>query len=127
MAETFLALGDVEAAERYAWQSIEDDEPSILPANLYVLAEVRLAQKRFHEAEAFSHNAIETATRNQQLLSLAYAHRALAKCCLSQEKIEEGENALNHAISIFRQLELQHEIEASIRIKEHFSERTKMA
>jgi tetratricopeptide (TPR) repeat protein len=123
LAETFLALGNMEAAERYAWRSIEDKEPSILPANLYVLAEVRLAQERFHEAESFSRNAIEAATKNQQLLSLAYAYRTLAKCNLLQEKIEAGKRALEQALNLFQQLELPHEIEASMWIKERFIEK----
>ena len=125
LAETYLALGNLEAAEQSAWQSVEDEEPSVLPASLYVLAEIKFAQKQFKEAESFCQNAIAHADKIDNALIIAYARRTLGKIYLAQEQIEVGKEALNAAAAYFEEQDLAHELSATRQIMSDFQAKDK--
>lgn len=116
LAEAYWSLGQIETADQFAWQAIQQDEANLRPAIFNILARIRLAQEQPHEAEVFSRKSLELAEQSQNALTCAYSWRTLGKTYLMQQKVSEAMTALQKALTIFQGLELASEIEETAAI-----------
>lgn len=124
LAEAHFALDDVAQAEHFIWQAIQHEDVSLTPANLKMLARIRLAQGQLEEAEAFGHKSLEAAEQNQNMYIRGYAWRILGQIYLAQGQEKQALAALGKAIAIFEELDLPHEIESTRAIGQQQSEKT---
>ena len=116
LAEAYWSLEEIETAEQYAWQAIQQDEISLRPAIFNILARIRLAQTQFDEAEVFCQRSLELAQQNQNHLATAYSWRTLGQTYLAQQKNDQAQTALQKAITIFQELDLPDEAQETATI-----------
>lgn len=118
LAYAHLALHELEQADHFAWQSLHEEETSLMSANFSILADIRVAQSHWGEAEAFARRAIETGEQTQDLFSCAYSWRTLAQVHHAQQRNPEATLALDKAKTIFIELDLQQEVEKTARMSQ---------
>ncbi len=95
LAEAFLYLGELEAAEKYARQMIDAQLASVLSDGLRTLGGIRLAQDNWIDAEARFREAITAARSNRDRYLEAYGQRALMRVVLIQRQDEDAHIALH--------------------------------
>ncbi|MBN1890054.1 MAG: tetratricopeptide repeat protein [Thermoflexales bacterium] len=116
LAEAHLALGELEAAERFARQVIREEETTTMPDGLRVLGEIRLARGETEEASDLIQQSIQIAQRNKDTFLEAYAWRALGQVHLAEGKDEYARAALDKALALFEGLELPKETDKTRQI-----------
>jgi tetratricopeptide (TPR) repeat protein len=116
MAEAHLLLNRLDAAERYAWRAIENDEPLVMPATYNVLAEIMLGYGKLAEAETFCQKSLELSEANQDSVNLGYGWRTLGKIYLEQGKLEDAKLLLEKAVELFQEVELPKETHDTLAI-----------
>ncbi|MBN1888583.1 MAG: tetratricopeptide repeat protein [Thermoflexales bacterium] len=110
LAEAHLALGELEAAERFARQVIQEEETATMPDGLRVLGEIHLARGQLQAAGDLIQQSIQVAQRNEDAFLEAYAWRALGQVRLAEGKDEQARAALDKALELFERLELSREV-----------------
>jgi tetratricopeptide (TPR) repeat protein len=95
--EACYYLGRLDEAERFALQSLRQEEDSQRPYALTVLGFVRRDQARWSEAESVLKEAIKTAQANQDPFAEASAWRALGVMYERQSAPEAASAAMAEA------------------------------
>ena len=111
LAEAYLYLGELAAAEQYAQQVIQSNAAHVLPDGLRTLGEIRLAQGDVSAAETSIRQSIEKAHENDDRYLEAYGLRALLRLSLSQQQEAAAQAVLEQTINLFESLDLPQEIE----------------
>lgn len=112
LAEIHLGLNELELAESYARQVIDEERTNTLPDGLRILGEVRLQQSRLTEADQLIRQSLAIAQQNQDRLLEGYAWRARGKVYLARSQAEEAQSCLTKASSLFLESGLPEEIAA---------------
>jgi len=113
LSESHLALGNLDEAENYSRSVIESEEMPLLPDGYRVFGEIAAQRGDFATAEKFINDAIDLAQSNGDRWLKAYAHRALGKVYQMQRKSDRADAAFGKAITLFDDLGLENEIEAT--------------
>ena len=110
LAESLAALGHLEAAEQYAVQVLDQEEPHLHPYALSSMGHVRWQQARYREAELYYTQAQKSAEMNEDRFQLARIWRALGEVQLAQAQYETAYASVQQALALFQRLELADEI-----------------
>lgn len=121
LAEAHLKLANLEKAEQYAWQSLQIEEPSLMPANLGVLAEIKMQQHDLEEAELYAQKSLTLAEQNQDTFICAYTWRNLGQIYWKKNEATEAMAALTKAMTLYEELNLPDEKEKTLRLIESIS------
>ncbi len=113
LAEAYFELGDLDHAEQYALQVIEHEEVDSYPYALFTLGSVRRRQQRLADAQQFYTQACRIAEKNEDRFLLAYAQRGLGEVYAGQGQPALAEQAHQQALTIFRQLAIDAEVQAT--------------
>lgn len=116
LAEAHLKLANLEKAEQYAWQSLQVAEPSLMPANFGVLAEIKMNQNDLDEAELYGQKSLALAEQNQDTYICAYSWRTLGQVYMKNRRFTEAEVALTKALALFEELSLADQVEKTARL-----------
>jgi tetratricopeptide (TPR) repeat protein len=109
-SEACIGLGRIDEAERYARESLAQEEAALRTYALTALGLVFSARRNTLEAERHFREAIDAARAADDAYAEAAAWRAL--CVMQRGNDEDASDALAAAIAIYRRLGLQHEIDA---------------
>ncbi len=113
LAEAYFELGDLDHAEHYALQVIEHEEVDSYPYALFTLGSVRRRQQRLADAQQFYTQACHIAEKNEDRFLLAYAQRGLGEIYAGQGQPALAEPAYQQALTLFRQLAIDAEVQAT--------------
>jgi tetratricopeptide (TPR) repeat protein len=112
LAEAFLGLRDLDTAQGYVQQAIDQEESSILPDSYRTQGEIllqrgqlELAENRIRQSIAF----IEQYETPDVYLG-GYAWRALAQVYVAQKNLEAAQEAKATALEMFTQINLPNEV-----------------
>lgn len=111
LAEAWLYLDDLEKAEKFAQTALRQEEVTVRPYCLFLLGHVRRRQQRFVEAERLCRDAIEMGESMSDPWAQGPAWMALAETMCDAGNVDESHAAMAHAIEIFTELAVAHEIE----------------
>lgn len=113
LAEAFYEVGDLPKAEFYAFKVLSFEETHPYPYALYTLSLVSRAQKRFERAEQYLQQSHQVSAENGDKFMEAYALRLWGEVLADQQKEGEAVTKVEKALQLFRQLEIQSEIETT--------------
>lgn len=71
LATIYFELGDLAQAQHYAEQTLDQEEPQSYPYALFTLGQVRRAQERWGEADAYFEHVRRLAEQNEDTFLLA--------------------------------------------------------
>jgi hypothetical protein len=111
LAEAYLYLGDLPAAESYAQRVIAAQSPGVLPDGLRTLGEIRLEQRDFAGAETAIRESMQFAHDNRDHYLEAYGLRALLRVYLAQQNGAIAQAMFEQAVDLFESLDLPQEVE----------------
>ncbi len=111
LAESYLALGELERAERHAQDAMGTEESGIVPDALRVLGEVEHRRRNLTEAVALLRQAVELAQENKDRYLEAYAWRSLGQAHADAGSRALAVEALKRAMELFSEMELDREID----------------
>ncbi len=83
LATVYFELGNFGQAQHYAERTLEQEEPQSYPYALFTLGQVRLAQQRWDEANAYFAHARQIAQQNED-------HFLLAQLSVMQQAVDEA-------------------------------------
>ena len=104
-------MGDLVQAEQYAQQGLAREEIVVRAYCLYLLGEVRRFQGHYTEGERLCRDAIAVGESLQDLWALGPAWRALGELYLATAQPAAATDALQQALTIYRQIGVTIEIE----------------
>ncbi len=116
LAEAHLNLLNLETAEQYAWQSLQVEEPGLMPANFGVLARIKLGQNDLEEAKLYAQKSLTLAEQNQDTYMYAYSWRTIGQVYLRENCPSDAMIAFHKSLAIFEDLGLTVEIEKTNRL-----------
>ena len=111
LAQAWLYVGDLVQAEQYAQQGLAREEIVVRAYCLYLLGEVRRFQGHYTEGERLCRDAIAVGESLQDLWALGPAWRALGELYLATAQPAAATDALQQALTIYRQIGVTIEIE----------------
>jgi tetratricopeptide (TPR) repeat protein len=116
LAEAYLETGELEKAEEVAYEALNFEEIQSMPYALFTLGQVRRRRKQWETAGEHLRESARLAHMNQDHYMEAYAQRTLGEIYAEQEQVVEARAILEQALRLFRQLEIEDEIQ---RTEEH--------
>jgi hypothetical protein len=111
LAEAYLYLDDLPAAEQYAHQVIQSNAAHILPDGLRTLGEIKLMQGDLTAAEGYIRQSIAQAQANDDRYLEAYGLRTLFRLQLMQRQEDEAQTVYEQTLNLFEDLDMPQEIE----------------
>jgi len=111
LAESHLALNQLDQAQKYANMVIETEETEGIPDALRVLGEIQLKRGKHPQAQQHIQQSIDLAIENQDPFLEAYGWRALGQVYQSQQDEIEAKASFDKAIALFEEMGLENEIE----------------
>jgi tetratricopeptide (TPR) repeat protein len=109
MAETYLGLNDLPAAERCALAALHSSEKRTLPDTHRTLAEIALAQNDLVTAKTHIQEALALARAYEDRYLEAYAWRVAVRIAAACHDEQGARSAATAAVTLFTQLGLAHE------------------
>jgi len=125
LAESHLALDQLDEAEKYAWQVIETEEEEGIPDAMRVLGEIKLKRaskaraegsitqikEYINQAEKHIRESIKLAQKNEDPFLEAYGWRALGQVYLAKDDTAQADHCFARAIELFGDIGSENEIE----------------
>ncbi len=111
LAEACFYLGRHAEAEEYAQAGLMREEPAVRPYCLYILGHLSRTKMEFSKAEKFCLQAIGSAQQNKDPWGEAPAYIALGETLRDDGKRERAREAIEKALAIWKQVNIEHEIE----------------
>ncbi|MBV7327842.1 tetratricopeptide repeat protein [Chloroflexi bacterium TSY] len=115
LAEAHLALGNLEQAETYAWQTLHAEDVNTQPDALRTLGEIRLQQGNKEEAAKLIQQSLDIAQSTENKVLEAYAWRALGLVQIAQKEQEAALDSLRRAITLFQACDMPVEVKKTKR------------
>jgi tetratricopeptide (TPR) repeat protein len=113
LAEAYLRLQHYDQAASFAWRSMEDEEPSVMAASFHTLAEISLAEKEFSQVATFCQKSLEWAEKTSDTINAGFAWRTLGKLYQERGQLSEAKDALQKAIILFQNVDMEQEVEVA--------------
>lgn len=116
LAEALFETDQIDEAEKYAYEAIQSENPTIQPYAIYTLGQVHAARQKFDLAESAFSRGISLAQQIGDKFIEAYLYRVCGKMLLESKDVEKAKARFTEAIKLFSELNLKHEIENTKRI-----------
>ncbi len=101
LAEAHLRLDDLDRAEHYALQAMQQEDPGAMAYGMTVIAEVRLRQRRLQDADHAAADAVRLAIASNDAWAEAAAQRVLGQICVELNETDRARSAYARAIDDF--------------------------
>ena len=111
LAEAYLETGDLQKAEETAYEALDLEEAQTMPYALFTLGQVRRRRQEWQSAAQHLVESARLARMNHDLYMEAYAQRTLGEILIEQDRVDEAKTMLEESLALFRQLEMDDEIE----------------
>lgn len=122
LAEAHLKLTNLETANEFAWQSLQEEEQSIMAANFGILADIALARGMLDDAEVFCGRSIELSEETNDIYSGACAWRTRGQVWQRLRDLDQANFAFEQATMAFQELDLEDEIAEISRLRSSHAE-----
>ncbi|MEM8534205.1 MAG: tetratricopeptide repeat protein [Chloroflexota bacterium] len=110
IAEAYFELGDLDNAQRYAFEVLDLDARHTYPYAYFTLGQVKRSQQSWNEAEMHFSESMHRAEQNEDLYLVAYARQALGDVYAKIGSHEAAHLHLTEALLLFRQFRLEKEL-----------------
>jgi tetratricopeptide (TPR) repeat protein len=110
LAEAYLETGELDQAEKIAYEALDMEEAQTMPYALFTLGQVRRRRQEWESAAQHLAESTRLARLNHDQYMEAYAQRTLGEIFAEQQHLDEARSNLEHALSLFRQLEIDDEV-----------------
>ncbi|MEZ4736313.1 MAG: tetratricopeptide repeat protein [Caldilineaceae bacterium] len=109
VAEAYYELGDWESAIRYAQETLNQEEPQLIPYGLHTLGLVALAQTQFTRAADYFQAVIRAAQKSADAFREGYGWRNLGKVYTQVGELTRAREAFENSLRLFRHLGIEGE------------------
>ncbi|MFN8441804.1 MAG: hypothetical protein U0175_13580 [Caldilineaceae bacterium] len=110
LAEAHAQLDQLSEAQHYAELVLQQEEPHSHPYAFFTLGVVQQKRQQQQQAELYFAQSRQLAQMNRDRFLLAYACRSLGEVYLAQGQADPANQALQEALSLFREMGIQDEI-----------------
>lgn len=121
LAEAYFETGQLEKAEAHALRAIQSENPRVQPYACYTLGQIRHSQKRIEESEQVFKRGVRVAEQTGDDFIAAYLYRAYGTMQSQEGRTEAGVQTLEKSRERFAKLTMEHEVEITAKLIEHYS------
>ncbi len=121
LAEAYFETGQLEKAETHALRAIQSENPRVQPYACYTLGQIRHLQKRIEESEQVFKRGVRVAEQTGDDFIAAYLYRAYGTMQSQEGRTEAGVQTLEKSRERFAKLTMEHEVEITAKLIEHYS------
>ena len=122
LSEAYFEDGQIEMAQQRAHDVLAYEEPQSIPYAYYTLGLIAKQEENFAKARQQLSLARAIAEDKKDFFLLAYAEREMGEIALKQQDIKSANAHLDYALTLFKKLSNQTELEATKRLLEQLSE-----
>ncbi|MBW7959481.1 MAG: tetratricopeptide repeat protein [Candidatus Promineofilum sp.] len=115
LAEAYMETGRLEQAKEMVFKTLRMEIPNARPYALYTLGHVYAREGNIAHALTSFRDGIEAACATDDPFIEAYLQRALGILLARNQRPDEATEPLERALCLFREMGLEHEIEATNR------------
>lgn len=112
LAESYLKIGDLDSAERYAQKVLSSEEAHTLPFALFNLGQIKKEQHEFDQAQIYFEQGLELSQQNGDRYIEAFHLRGLGEVAAATQKGAEAVRHYEMAKVMFADMGVTAEVEA---------------